>query len=149
MARAGLQSRVRANAKEMKVSAKAISMIKHHEGVRQRPYRCPALLWTVCVGHVLYPAQGKLKLEERNGYPLRPEDDRQWTMEEVDGILAADLERFERGVERFCPVVLTQGQFDGLVSFSFNVGLGTLQRSVLRWSVPRPTLKEKLTSPSN
>ena len=137
MARAGLQSRVRANAKEMKVSAKALSMIKHHEGTRQRPYRCPALLWTIGVGNVLYPAQGKLKLEERNGYPLRPEDDRQWSMEEVDGILAADLERFERGVERFCPVVLTQGQFDGLVSFSFNVGLGTLQRSTLRQKVLR------------
>ena len=107
MARPGLQSGVRSNAKEMKVSAKALTMIKHHEGTRQRPYRCPALLWTVGVGHVLYPEQGKLKIEERNGYPLRPEDDRQWTMREVDGILAADLERFERGVERFCPVALT------------------------------------------
>ena len=116
----------------MKVSAKAIAMIKHHEGVKQRPYRCPALLWTCCVGHVLYPKQSRLKLEERNGYLLRPEDDRLWSMEEVDGILAADLQRFERGVERFIPVNLTQGQFDALVSFSFNVGLGTLQRSTLR-----------------
>ena len=121
----------------MKVSAKAIFMIKHHEGVRQRPYRCPALLWTVGVGHVLYPAQGKLKLEERNGYPLRSEDDRQFSMEEVNGILSADLQRFERGVEEFCPVPLTQGMFDGLVSFSFNVGLGTLQRSTLRQKLLR------------
>jgi lysozyme len=121
----------------MKVSAKALGVIKHHEGVRQRPYRCPALLWTVGVGHVLYPEQGKLKLDERMAFKLRPEDDRQFTMEEVNGILAADLQRFELGVERFCPVPLTQGQFDSCVSFSFNVGLGTLQRSTFRQKVIR------------
>ena len=121
----------------MKVSDKALGVIKHHEGVKQRPYRCPAKLWTVGVGHVLYPEQGKLKLEDRDGFPLRPEDYRLYSMEEVDGILAADLQRFERGVERFIPVKLTQGQFDALVSFSFNVGLGTLQRSTLRQKILR------------
>jgi lysozyme len=40
-------------------------------------------------------------------------------------------------VEKFIPVQLTQGQFDALVSFSFNVGLGTLQRSTLRQKVLR------------
>ena len=121
----------------MNTSDKALGVIKHHEGVRQRAYRCPAKLWTIGVGHVLYPEQGRLKLEERDGFPLRPEDDRVFPMEEVDGILAADLQRFERGVEQFCPVVLTQGMFDGLVSFSFNVGLGTLQRSTLRQKLLR------------
>ena len=121
----------------MKTSEKALGVIRHHEGVRQRPYRCPAKLWTIGVGHVLYPEQGRLKLEERDAFPLRPEDDRVFPMEEVNGILAADLQRFERGVEKFCPVVLTQGQFDGLVSFSFNVGLGTLQRSTLRQKLLR------------
>jgi len=121
----------------MNVSAKAIGMIKHHEGVRQKPYRCPARLWTIGVGHVLYPEQGKLKIDDRDGFPLRPEDDRKFTMDEVDAILAADLQRFERGVERFVSVALTQGEFDALVSFSFNVGLGTLQRSTLRAKLNR------------
>jgi len=121
----------------MKVSDKALRVIKHHEGVRQRPYRCPARLWTVGVGHVLYPEQGKLKLEERDGFALRPEDDRVFPMEEVDAILAADLARFERGVEQFCPIPLTQGMFDGLVSFAFNLGLGGLQRSTLRQKLLR------------
>jgi GH24 family phage-related lysozyme (muramidase) len=58
-------------------------------------------------------------------------------MGEVDEILKRDLANFERGVERYCPVTLTQGQFDALVSFSFNVGLGTLQRSTLRQKVLR------------
>ena len=121
----------------MKVSPKAIEMVKHHEGVRFRPYRCPARLHTVGVGHVLYPEQGKLKIEDRGGFALRPEDNRQFTKDEVDGILRFDLARFERGVVQFCPVPLTQGMFDSLVSFSFNVGLGTLQRSTLRQKLLR------------
>jgi lysozyme len=121
----------------MKVSAKTIHMIKHHEGVRQKPYKCPAKLWTVGVGHVLYPEQGKLKIDQRDGFALKTEDFRTFSMDEVDAILRADLDRFERGVEKFCPVPLTQGQFDALVSFSFNVGLGTLQRSTLRQKVLR------------
>ena len=121
----------------MPVSDKAIKMIQHHEGVRQKPYRCPAKLWTVGVGHVLYPEQGKLKLEDRDGFALRDADNRTFTMDEVNGILRSDLARFERGVVQYCPGALTQGQFDGLVSFSFNVGLGTLQRSTLRQKVLR------------
>ena len=126
----------------MNVSDRAIKMIKHHEGVRQKPYRCPAKLWTIGVGHVLYPEQGKLKIDQRDGFPLKPEDNRTFTMEEVDGILKSDLARFERGVATYCPVELTQGQFDALVSFSFNVGLGTLQRSTLRQKVLRGEMED-------
>jgi lysozyme len=121
----------------MKVSPKACKVICHHEGVRYRPYRCPAKLWTVGVGHVLYPDQAKLPFDQRDAYPLKPEDDRKWSVEEVDGLLKYDLDRFERGVEKFCPVPLTQGMFDGLCSFAFNVGLGTLQRSTLRQKLLR------------
>lgn len=121
----------------MNVSPKAIEVIKHHEGVRQKPYRCPAKLWTVGVGHVLYPEQGKLPIDQRDAFNIKIEDFRIFTMEEVNGILRRDLDRFERGVEKFCPVPLTQGMFDGLVSFSFNVGLGTLQRSTLRQKLLR------------
>ena len=121
----------------MNVSPRAIEVIKHHEGVRQKVYKCPARLYTVGVGHVLYPEQGKLKLEDRDAFPLRPQDNRVWTMKEVDDLLKFDLQRFERGVEKFCPVPLTQGMFDGLVSFAFNVGLGTLQRSTLRQKLLR------------
>ncbi len=121
----------------MNVSPKAIEMIKHHEGVRFKPYQCPAKLWTIGVGHVLYPNQIKILLPERGAYALHSEDNRTFTKDEVNAILRADLDRFERGVERFCPVPLTQGMFDGLVSFSFNVGLGTLQRSTLRQKLLR------------
>jgi lysozyme len=117
----------------MPVSKKALKMIRHHEGVRLKPYQCPAKLWTIGVGHVIDPAHGKLKVEERVGLSCPPGWNRTFTMEEVDAILAKDLERFERGVLRYCPAAgARQGWLDALVSFSFNVGLGTLQRSTLR-----------------
>lgn len=122
----------------MKISDKAKEMIKHHEGVRFKPYRCPALLWTIGVGHVLYPAQAKLKLDERNAVPLNSEDNRIWTPEEVNSLLGKDLARFEQGVARLCPTsVNNQNHFDALVSFSFNLGLGSLQKSALRMKYNR------------
>ena len=127
----------------MKASAAAIKMVKHHEGVRTRPYRCPALLWTVGVGHVLDPSHAAVKHEERRSLPIPAGWDRTLTMDEVDAILAQDLARFERGVARLCPAALGhQGQFDALVSFAFNVGLGNLQRSGLRMKTNRGDFDE-------
>lgn len=114
------------------ISPKALKTIAHHEGTRFKPYRCPAALWTVGVGHVLYPEQGKLPMAERLTYELKKPDNRIWSKDEVNALLEYDLKRFVRGVARYCPAPLTQGQLDALVSFSFNVGLGTLQRSTLR-----------------
>lgn len=117
----------------MNTSDAARAMIKHHEGVRQKPYRCPARLWTVGIGHVLYPTQARLPMAERDAYGIEPQDARIWSMAEVDDLLAKDLARFERGVARYCPgAVGRQGHFDSLVSLSFNIGLGNLQRSSVR-----------------
>jgi lysozyme len=64
-------------------------------------------------------------------------------MGEVDALLAQDLAKFERGVARLCPSsVSNQGQFDALVSFAFNVGLGNLQRSSLRMKINRGDLED-------
>ena len=116
----------------MKVSKEAIEGIKKDEGVRTKPYRCPALIWSVAVGHVIDQSNIRVPFNERKNIPLPPEWDRVLSMAEVDAILAADLATFERGVLRLCPGGLTQGRFDALVSFSFNVGLGNLQRSTIR-----------------
>lgn len=117
-----------------------IQMLKHHEGVRQKPYLCPAHIWTVGVGHVLYQDQIRLPVVRKEGYtgmirkeyPLRPEDNRVWTMEEVDELLRKDLETFTRGVGRLLNGRFTDGQFGACVSFAFNAGLGNLQRSTIR-----------------
>ena len=116
----------------MKVEQRVIEMIKHHEGVRTRPYRCPALLWTTAVGHVIDPRHIGVKLEDRKNLPIPDGWDRTLSMDEVNQILAQDLARFETGVLRLCPDGITAGRFDALVSFSFNAGLGNLQRSTIR-----------------
>ncbi len=115
------------------ISAKALEMIKHHESVRIKPYRCPAFLWTIGVGHVIDGNHTKLSVDARKSLPCPTEWNRTFTMSEVDAILSKDLERFERGVLQYCPSAgARQGWLDALVSFSFNVGLGALQRSTLR-----------------
>jgi lysozyme len=116
----------------VKVSKEAIEGIKKDEGVRTKPYRCPALLWTAGIGHVIDQSHIRVPFNERKNIPLPPEWDRVLSMAEVDALLAQDLATFERGVLRLCPSGLTQGRFDALVSFSFNVGLGNLQRSTIR-----------------
>ena len=121
----------------MKVSQKCIEQIKKDEGVRNRPYQCPALLWTVGVGHVIDPNHAKVPLADRKQLPIPTGWDRVLSAEEIDEILRKDLARFEAGVLRLIKVPLTQGQFDALVSFSFNVGLGNLQNSTLRMKVNR------------
>jgi lysozyme len=46
-----------------------------------------------------------------------------WTQDQADAAFVADLARFERGVMDLVKVPLTQGQFDALVCFAYNVGL--------------------------
>jgi lysozyme len=115
------------------ISDKALKMIAHHEGIRFKPYQCPAKLWTIGVGHVIDPNHAKLKIEDRVFLPCPTNWNQTFTLEEVNAILAKDLERFTKGVLSYCPAAGSrQGWLDALVSFSFNLGLGTLQRSTLR-----------------
>ena len=111
----------------MNVSKAGIALIKHHEGVRSRPYRCPANLWTCGVGHLI-----------GDGKHLPDSWNRTFSQEEIDGLLKSDLNRFELGVSKMLPNVrLRQCEFDCLVSFAFNLGLGTFQRSTLRQALLR------------
>ena len=117
----------------MKTSDTGIHIIKYFEGVRFRPYMCSGNVWTVGAGHALYPRQLVMNLADRKEFKLKSEDNRLWTKEEVDGLLKYDLQRFELGVLRLLGTLQPkQSEFDALVSFSFNLGLGTFQRSTVR-----------------
>jgi lysozyme len=115
-----------------------IDLIKAFEGCHSSPYLCPAVLWTVGYGHVLYPEQARLKANERSGYKLKPEHDKVWDVDEISELLEKDLHRFESGVLRLCPAVAdTQCHLDAIVSLAFNIGLGNLQASTLRMKYNR------------
>lgn len=116
----------------MSLEQRVLDTIRHHEGVRLKPYQCPALIWTVGVGHVIDQSHIRVPLAERKALPIPDGWDRTLSMGEVDEMLAKDLVSFESGVRRLCPDGLTAGRLGALTSFAFNVGLGNLQRSSLR-----------------
>jgi lysozyme len=131
----------------VKLSKAGEDLMHKYEGFRSRPYLCPAHIWTIGYGHVLYQEQIRLPVVRVEGkdtpmirkeYPLKPEDNRVWTKTEIDELFRADVATFERGVLRLVPgVVGRQGSFDALVSISFNFGLGNLQRSTIRMRANR------------
>lgn len=98
----------------MYISKKGLELIKQFEGLRLKAYKCPAGIWTIGYGHTkgVYP-----------GMTI--------TEELADKFLVDDIWYFERGVESLVAVPLTQGQFDALVSFAFNVGADGLGDSTL------------------
>jgi lysozyme len=59
------------------------------------------------------------------------------TTERAAALLRRDVQTAEHAVLRLISVPLTDGQFDALVSFNFNLGVGALQRSTLQRKVNR------------
>ena len=111
----------------MNTSEKGLALIKYFEGVRAKPYKCPAGYWTVGVGHLITRSS---KLPDSWDRELEPN--------EINEILKKDLVKFENGVLRLLhPKQPTQFEFDALVSFSFNLGLGCFQRSTVRSAFKR------------
>jgi lysozyme len=135
---------------EVKLSPEGAALMHRYEGYRTRPYLCPAHIWTVGYGHVLYQDQIQLPMVRKEGYtgfirmnyPLRPEHNRVWSKEEIDALFDADVAAFERGVLRLVPGCAGhQGRFDALVSFAYNAGLGNLQRSQIRMKANRDDIE--------
>ncbi len=131
----------------MKLSKAGEDLMHRFEGFRNKPYLCPAHIWTIGYGHVLYQEQIRLPVVRvpdkhtpmiRKEMPLKPEDNRVWSKEEINKLFSDDIATFERGVLRLVPsVVGRQGSFDALVSISYNFGLGNLQRSTIRMKANR------------
>ena len=131
----------------MKLSEAGASLMHQYEGLRNKPYLCPAHIWTIGYGHVLYQDQIRLPIARVEGketpvirkeYQLKPQDSRVWSQEEIDALFREDVASFERGVLRLAPSVAgRQGAFDACVSFAFNAGLGNFQKSTIRMKANR------------
>jgi lysozyme len=108
------------------VTDKGLALIKRFEGFSATPYLCPVGWWTIGWGAVRGP-DGQVVTAVT--LPI--------TEEEAEILLRRDVSLAERAVSRLISVPLAGGQFDALVSFTFNLGAGALQRSTLRRKVNR------------
>jgi GH24 family phage-related lysozyme (muramidase) len=106
------------------VSKQGLDLICRFEGFSPVIYICPAGYPTIGYGHLITEANKEQFLDGVD------ED-------EALELLRNDVGKAERAVLRLIAVPLTQGQFDALVSFTFNLGAGALQRSTLRRKVNR------------
>jgi len=104
----------------MQLSAEGLDLIKKSEGFRDHLYRDVAGFPTIGYGHLIKPT------ESFPGGIAEP-----ITEPQAAAILAADVQDAEQAVARLVKVVLTQGQFDALVDFCFNLGAHRLASSTL------------------
>lgn len=98
----------------MKVSNNGINLVKHFEGLELKAYRDSVGILTIGYGHTHAVKAGDVI-----------------TGEQADAFLREDLQVAELNVNTNVKVKLTQGQFDALVSFVFNLGSGNFVKSTL------------------
>lgn len=100
----------------MKISEYAEEVLKEHEGLRLKAYRCPSGVLTIGYGHTKNVKPGDV-IDKETAHRFLVED-----VEDVEKLL--DAERYSSA--------LSQGQYDALVSFIFNLGWGKFRNSTLR-----------------
>jgi lysozyme len=98
----------------MEISSKGLALIESFEGLRLTAYRDSVGVWTIGYGHTAN---------------VRP--DERITEAEAEAFLRRDAEGAEQAVSQLVAVPLTQGQFDALVDFVFNLGRAALAGSTL------------------
>ncbi len=104
----------------MKISQKGLDLLKRFEGVRLKPYLCPAGIPTISIGCTYYPDGTKVRMT-----------DPEITQARATEIFLNVLKHYESSVDSFTRDDITQNQFDALVSFAYNVGTGALKKSTL------------------
>jgi len=106
------------------ITQNGINLIKKFEGFEPEIYLDAADLPTIGYGHLLRSGEAEMF---KNG--ISPEAG--------EALLIKDVLSAEQAVLRLIRVPLTDGQFDALTSFTFNLGSGALQRSTLRHKINR------------
>ncbi len=104
------------------VTPNALTLIQKYEGFSPIVYTCPSGFLTIGYGHAL-----------RKGESFS----NNITKEEATDLLQRDILSSEISVLRQTKVCLSDGQFDALVDFTFNLGGGAYQRSTLRSKINR------------
>lgn len=102
----------------MNISAQGLALLKVSEGFRSRVYLDVNGFPTIGYGH-------KLNLAAHESFPQGV------TEEQASQLLQQDISTAEQAVMRLVRVPLTQGQFDALVDFCFNLGQGRLASSTM------------------
>ncbi|HDT2096167.1 TPA: lysozyme [Enterobacter roggenkampii] len=103
----------------MQTSEKGIALIKEFEGCKLTAYQDSVGVWTIGYGWT-QPVDGK---PIRAGMTIKQET--------AERLLKTGLVSYESDVSRLVKVSLTQGQFDALVSFTYNLGARSLSTSTL------------------
>ncbi|VVT49241.1 Phage-related lysozyme (muraminidase) [Kosakonia radicincitans] len=103
----------------MEISNKGIALIKQFEGLRLDAYQDSVGVWTIGYGWT-QPVDGK---PITKGMVIKPET--------AERLLKTGLVSYESDVSKLIKVKLTQGQFDALVSFAYNLGMRSLSTSTL------------------
>lgn len=103
----------------MQTSEKGIALIKEFEGCSLTAYQDSVGVWTIGYG-LTQPVNGK---PIRAGMTIKQET--------AERLLKTGLVSYECDVSRLVKVGLTQGQFDALVSFTYNLGARSLSTSTL------------------
>ncbi|EMW2199081.1 lysozyme [Enterobacter hormaechei] len=103
----------------MQTSEKGIALIKEFEGCKLTAYRDSVGVWTIGYGWT-QPVDGK---PIRAGMTIKQET--------AERLLKTGLVSYESDVSRLVKVGLTQGQYDALVSFTYNLGARSLSTSTL------------------
>jgi lysozyme len=97
----------------MKPSKNAIDLIKKWEGLYLESYLCPAKVPTIGYGTIRYPDGSKVKLGEKI------------SIKRAEELLIHEVEKIN------IPLILNQNQYDALVSFVYNLGMGNFLKSTL------------------
>lgn len=103
----------------MTPSKNCIDLIKKFEGLRLEAYQCSAKVWTIGYGSTMYPDGTKVKKGDT------------CTLAESEQYLSEDVRKRSANVLALLPPTIQQHQFDALVSFAYNLGIGALRGSTL------------------
>ncbi|MGF1842271.1 lysozyme [Vibrio clamense] len=99
---------------ELRTSENGLRHVAGEEGCRLKPYQCSADVWTAGLGHTQGVTPG-VRLTER----------------QVAEYFVEDIAAAERVVSKYITQTPSQGEFDMMVSFVYNLGAGNFAASTL------------------